>query len=623
LKRPKSHQIDTKAQRILDSKLPSNWVKREKTPDYGVDYEIEVFDDEEPTGIWFTIQLKGTERLKEDVNYVSFPLKTDTIKYYFSKVPLPIFLFITSVKENKIYWLFIQRYVNEVLNIENPNWTKQKNVTIKIPKENIFNDVSIRKIESEAKEGREYTYLLQCGAPSWQLSLKINGAICDVNKLEEESRKHFVEQNEIDLNLATRYYEKDQLEKSKQKFLEIFERTKDRKDCAYEHLSSITGILTFYSPEEQEHTSEILKLSSYGYRLATKTNNKRFMFYFKGLFLEAEYYNILNPFIYNKMFQQIVKGTESNSIIDQTTSGLLGFIDLNYYNNLVEIFQQYAQNLNNSFKDKEYIISLDLSGRLIYLNLFTYASLVSENTKEKFDNTLKNISAIIDSCITLASALSCTGRLCENLKYKAIMLYYLGDDKYKDILKYLKALATEEQLSYYVRRSDELLRTFEEFGPFAESLNKGQIASNFEEELSDEEIDGLHRKLAKMAGIDLERDDEIARIVKIGLKDRNPERVLRNCSYLEIAIGSYGIYGSLLSLPTCGFKVLFCKHAKEMLEGLDLDMLYLFFKQRCCDKCNSCKPMSNSWKWSPSWQQETDKNRTEEFKRALEARNKV
>jgi hypothetical protein len=159
------------------------------------------------------------------------------------------------------------------------------------------------------------------------------------------------------------------------------------------------------------------------------------MFYFKGLFLEAEYYNILNPFIYNKMFQQIVKGTESNSIIDQTTSGLLGFIDLNYYNNLVEIFQQYAQNLNNSFKDNEYIISLDLSGRLIYLNLFTYASLVSENTKEKFDNTLKNISAIIDSCITLASALSCTGRLCENLKYKAIMLYYLGDDKYKDILK--------------------------------------------------------------------------------------------------------------------------------------------------------------------------------------------
>jgi len=134
MKRPKSHQIDTKAQRILDSKLPTNWVKQTKHPDYGVDYEIEVFDDEEPTGIWFTIQLKGTEKLKEDDNYISFPLRTSMIEYYFSKVPLPIFLFIISVKESKIYWIFIQRYVNEVLNSENPNWTKQRNATIKIPK---------------------------------------------------------------------------------------------------------------------------------------------------------------------------------------------------------------------------------------------------------------------------------------------------------------------------------------------------------------------------------------------------------------------------------------------------------------------------------------------------------
>jgi hypothetical protein len=598
-------------------------VKREKTPDYGIDYEIEVFNDEEPAGIWFTIQLKGSERLKEDANYVSFPLKTDTIKYYLSKVPLPIFLFITSVKENKIYWIFIQKYVNEVLNFETPNWIMQKSATIKIPKNNIFNNDAIHIIESEAKEGREYIFLLQCGVPSWQLSLKIKGAINDVNKLEEESRKHFAETNDIDLNLATRYYEKDQLEKSKQKFLEIYERTKDRKDSANEHLSSITGILAFYSPVEREQTNQIFKLSSYGYRLATEIDNKRFMVYFKGLYLEAEYYSTLNHFLDNKFLQQVVKGTESNSLIDQTASVLLEFIDFGYYNNLVEISQQYAQNLNKSLKDKEYIIALDLSSRLISLNLFTYASLVSVTTKEKFDKSLRNICSVIDGCITLASAFGCAGSLCENLKHKAMIFYYLGDDKYKEILQSLKELANEMQFDYYIRLSDELLRTFEERGPFAEIINKAPVAANFEEEPSDEKIEEFHRQLARMAGIDLEKDDEIARLVKIGLKDRNPERVLRNCSNLEISIGSYGVYGSLLKLPTCGSKILFCKHSREMLEGLDLDSLYLFFNKRCCKKCKYRKPMPDSWKWSPIWQQEKEKNRTEEFKKALEARNKI
>lgn len=199
--------------------------------------------------------------------------------------------------------------------------------------------------------------------------MKIEGALNDIDKLEKESKKHFIEQNELDLNLATKYYEKDQLEKSRKKFLEIFERTKGRKDHAYEHLSSIAGMLIFYSPLKQEETGQMLKLSRYGYELAGETKNKRFMFYFRGLFLETEYYIILDQFVKNKLFQQIVKSRESNSLIDQTTDGILEISNFEYYNNLVDLSKQYAQNLDDSFKNNEHIISLDLSSRLIYCNL--------------------------------------------------------------------------------------------------------------------------------------------------------------------------------------------------------------------------------------------------------------
>jgi len=452
--------------------------------------------------------------------------------------------------------------------------------------------------------------------------LKINGALNDIDKLEEESKKHFVEQNELDLNLATKYYEKDQLEKSRQKFSEIFDRTKNRKDCAHEHLSSLAGMLTFYSPDKQEQTEQILKLSIYGHGLARETKNERFAFYFRGLFLETEYYIILDQFMKNKMFQQIVKAREGNSLMDQTADGLLKLMDFSYYNNLVEISKQYAQNLDNSFKNNEYIIALDLTSRLVYLNLYTYASLVSENTKEKFDSILKNISIINDSCISLAKALNCFGRLCENLKYKAIISYYIGDDKYKDILGSLSTLAAEKQLNYYIRRSEELLETFKDMGPFSENLKIEPTKTNFDE-TPDEEIDKFHRDLARMAGIDLEKDDKIAGIIKIGIKDRNPERILRNCSHLEIAIGSYGIYGMLLCLPSCGTKLLFCKHANGCLEGLDLDMLYSTLRMNSCVKCNYCNPMPEDWKWTIRWQQDRDENRSEEFRRFLEARNNI
>ena len=44
-KRPKQHQVEDLSINALKSVLPREWVYREKDKDYGIDGEIEIFDE--------------------------------------------------------------------------------------------------------------------------------------------------------------------------------------------------------------------------------------------------------------------------------------------------------------------------------------------------------------------------------------------------------------------------------------------------------------------------------------------------------------------------------------------------------------------------------------------------
>jgi hypothetical protein len=615
MKRTKSHQIDTKAQRILLSQLPTNWVKREQHPDYGIDYEIEVFQDEQSTGIWFRIQLKGKEKYRETEDSIAISFETDKIKYYLSKVPFPVFLFVVHVRKEEIHWLFLQKYVNEVLKVESPKWVEQKSVTIKIPKENIFDD-NAKEIESEARNAMIYTNVLHFGTPPWPVAFKIKGAIGDIDKFEAERKKHLREQNEIDLQLALKYYEIEYRGNSQKLFFEVFDRTKGQDDHVSEHLSSIAGILSFYSVFDEKQNFGIFELSNYGYKLAEKIQNKRFIYFFQGSLLEAVYYKLIEKIQNSQIIQKVVDAQ------GRGTGSLLRLFQSEDYRKLLEISKQYSQNIYKSFENGEYWVSLDLLIRLIRINLFPYGRLLTERTKEELKPLLENASDLIENCMALANALGYIDLKCEILKYKALLRHFQNRDEYKDVLKSMKAFASEHHLNYYVKHSDDLLHEFNERSPFPEGPDDFPKPPPIEE-TPDEEIDKMHRMLAKAAGIDLEKDNgEIANVVRIGLKDRNPERILKSCSHLEVARGHYGIPGEMLGLPTAGSKFLFCKYGGSVY-GLSLDSMYEGFRKDHCVNCEHHNPMPKDWKWSLAWQQEKDKKRTDEFQRFIDAVNRI
>ena len=76
MKRPKSHEIDSKAQQVFRSALPPAWVVRDQNPDYGIDYLVEVAESERMTGVTLAVQLKGTTSLKRQGDRIAYRIQT-------------------------------------------------------------------------------------------------------------------------------------------------------------------------------------------------------------------------------------------------------------------------------------------------------------------------------------------------------------------------------------------------------------------------------------------------------------------------------------------------------------------------------------------------------------------
>lgn len=141
--RPKSHVIDTKAVRKVESALDANWLIRSQADrDYGIDLALEKFDGKNPTGQYVFVQVKGHEKkLKSDKSgLIKFKFPVDTL-YYAEMFKAPFFALIVSLEDGKIYFVSLKNYIKKIdLDNTHPSWRTQKHVNLDIPLENDFHD---------------------------------------------------------------------------------------------------------------------------------------------------------------------------------------------------------------------------------------------------------------------------------------------------------------------------------------------------------------------------------------------------------------------------------------------------------------------------------------------------
>lgn len=179
--------------------LPHHWVVRELTErDYGIDLMVEIFSPSlkdakgknafAATGAVFHIQVKGTEESLE-------PVRAGTINYsidkkslsYVEKFSTPFLLFRVSVENpQSIYFLWIQRYIKDVMDRETPMWREgeENSITIRIPQGNKLPD-GIDKIDGIAFRPKYLEELAEFSEIYLDIRSRINAILAGTHEVNE------------------------------------------------------------------------------------------------------------------------------------------------------------------------------------------------------------------------------------------------------------------------------------------------------------------------------------------------------------------------------------------------------------------------------------------------------
>lgn len=108
--RARSHEQETESFRAFERALPSRWVDRRLVPDYGLDYTVEIFDEErKATPFSFHAQLKATDEEDHDKALRGVRFAREWAEHYRS-LPIPVLIVRYLAEEDKLFARWFHAY---------------------------------------------------------------------------------------------------------------------------------------------------------------------------------------------------------------------------------------------------------------------------------------------------------------------------------------------------------------------------------------------------------------------------------------------------------------------------------------------------------------------------------
>lgn len=142
----RSQAIGRLAGRALGNKLPTSWIEKELDgdSDFGVDYFIQLKNDDDYVAFSFYLQLKGTTvpSYSADMKFISYDFKVSTLRYYHHQEPLVMVAVVDlEGNENKLWECPIYyMWLDEGWFFDNSRkLDSQQTISVKIPAEQLLN----------------------------------------------------------------------------------------------------------------------------------------------------------------------------------------------------------------------------------------------------------------------------------------------------------------------------------------------------------------------------------------------------------------------------------------------------------------------------------------------------
>jgi len=617
MKRPKQHQIEEKAYEQFKACLPIYWVVRNQTHDYGIDREVEIFrlnanGHAISTGYIFKAQVKGTEdaRMSKEGELIKFQLEVDKTSYLCDEISIPVFFVLADVKSNKTCWYAIQLDKDLKQRLSIATKEGQKTIILNIPAKNILPDTLEFLVATldDIKMSHACDSFVELPQRNFDnLSLSLD----EIAELEE------IFTDKVFITKITKLWQSkdyEGLEKASRDALSNMSSSTATKvsailciEKAYEN--KIKGSPTLWAQLDKLYSNTATAIKE-----ITKEENKSWRLYsaivWRATLLRIASSNDFALYMNNKIHK-----AENGAVrLDFICSVTLGIARRQALKKVLRIYNQCVRLITLALNLKEYWMIPQVTLRIAQALPPVFIHLWEERLEETANSFRNHFNDILRKTVAISFALKMWDDAAQ-LVYDAFTLNSQKNKKqyqetYDWAVKTLNGIPDELRRKEWLDCLDKMCQTFD--------TEKNKI--EFEEpEIPIEEEYQIYIQMAQAMGINLnDPNDMIAQIVKIGLQDLNPERVLINCKHLFVYVGHYGIPAEMLKLNTAGTKYLRCLKKEVAIGGLSLDGIYDSMKNEYCKGCEYVDPWPNNWKWTRNWQKtESEKENHKKFRERI------
>lgn len=579
--KPEQHDIDEAGNRLLHEVLESfGWVVNETKRDYGIDSNIQVFEQRSPTGAWFHVQLKSSASSDYSANgrFISQGLSFDHARHFALEMRQPIFLIHADVDSWKAYWCAPQLDDQLIAILGN---TDAKSIAVRIPTRQILPETAPEFLKALGD--------IHLALANREITSASNSSFSDSLKHIPDQAAHyeaFQEKNNIlKLRKIADLYKARQYEEARVRANGVFsdpDASIEAKVWSLTQLGQLDSAIVFRSGRPQNEMAEALLAHARSLQKLTKKGPAYLKFYALimrstaelGVLVHKNHSLFLAEQQHARTFDNLMLAVSLVAERSEVTRMVVA-----KYNQCLRLVRNAA-----NYPDR-WMLSRALVGIVNEIGPFLVA-LRSENKLE----AAKAFSRSAFRICKLAVLISKDADDQEGAAFA--LLGALMTTNFEDTDEYRWALAAAQTLPDEGLRADVLSKLERAKKRWAGELVEGDYHGDTTWQII--------QNMASELGVDLSNEnDPLVKGLRIAAKDDSSKRVLATCEHILDSLGATGPVALriswLFNITTAGSKVIHCTLHNYHVEGKDLDSAYTEFNARHCNSCPDRKPRPGGW----------------------------
>lgn len=597
MKRPEQHVIEGQACKCFESLVPDEWAHRpQPAQDYGIDHEVEVFAQGQSTGIIFKVQIKGEKTVQplHTSDVISFSLEIGRIRYLADEMRIPTFLVLVDVTKKEAWWYCPQTDVDLSPRLAEAIEKSQGVLTLHIPYRNRLSSDWQPLLEEYARCHIQLASKSVVNADLFSFA----DATKDLPDLEEMEQALIAKAGALRISQLDRLHDSGDFSALREEVDRLLGDPATTDITAFAALLYREKLILSYLAAT--HSREV-EPSEVTFIIAEQLNEKAkncpdHLKHYAKLLLAVAKLNIFTHRDYDLYLWWKVNKDEPT---DMSSFYMMqvGKARHDVVERIRDKYNECGKLLLAAMDAGHFDIVGDLAGRMLAAMQPFLLRLWNEGLKDAAKSNRKVLMELTEMAVAVTAATK-DWNACQYLLLLSVQLGDINNRKdWNEIHEWADKL-----LMRYVKTS-EVKTIRRELRDASSRHFEAMQQADDAKEMSLEDEEHIYRRMAEGLGINLDDpDDEIANIVRIGINDLNPERVLQNCQHLFVRLEGGGIPAEMLRLPTAGFKTVFCTLHGGGVSALELDNAYKSQHSERCESCTDRNPHPEGWRWSREWQ---------------------